>query len=75
MRWPSLSIRSTVLLGIAIAVLAPTVALYAFLKRIGCGVLQGYLIGRPVPAETFAAQALTTEVQPGDAASLHALAH
>jgi len=46
-----------------------------WLQRIGCGVLQGYLLGRPVPAETFAAQVLTTQVQPVDPARLHALAH
>jgi EAL domain-containing protein (putative c-di-GMP-specific phosphodiesterase class I) len=31
-----------------------------FLEQIGCGVLQGYLIGRPMPAEAFEQHALGT---------------
>jgi diguanylate cyclase len=31
-----------------------------FLERIGCGVLQGYLIGRPMPAEAFEQHAVGT---------------
>ena len=34
MRWPTLSIRSTVLLGIGVAVLAPTVALWHVEERL-----------------------------------------
>jgi EAL domain-containing protein (putative c-di-GMP-specific phosphodiesterase class I) len=34
----------------------------AFLKQRGCRGIQGYLLGRPVPAEAFAASYLTHSV-------------